>query len=307
MSEKTPQGVSVYDFLYNDARRVASFLAQFHDHGLLQGVKATETAARTSSERFDVSGGANMLVGKAGIAAQTTESSEEREAAENSYDPFWRNALRFLDALEASNMIQRDLAAAQMGQIVLVRGALAAFDFGILKEAWKLSAVRNAAKKSVQPAPAGTREERRRMKVAAADGQSSIEAGLELIGIIPHVIQATIASDAGTVWCTLKDDALTGTSADLLTKHGARISGEWHMLAILDALPEPESGDYALVLDQLIAASSLNLMGGEIVAAMLPFIRPMLGRPTTAFGATPLLIFRETGQRPRHKGEIETS
>ncbi|MHC2104097.1 hypothetical protein [Methylobacterium sp. CM6246] len=40
---------SVYDFLYQDVRRVGSFLAQFDEYGVRQSVKATESVGQTQT------------------------------------------------------------------------------------------------------------------------------------------------------------------------------------------------------------------------------------------------------------------
>jgi hypothetical protein len=64
-SDPEPDGQStdsVYDFLYHDARRVASLLAQFDPSGHLTGIKQTESAESGSGMKFGASAGGNVLV-----------------------------------------------------------------------------------------------------------------------------------------------------------------------------------------------------------------------------------------------------
>ena len=124
---------SVYDFLYHDARRIASFLAQFETYGVLQQVKATEVAARTESAKHGLTTGLSVAIARAGTAQDVTTGSEERDSAERTYDPLWTNARTLLNYLADREMIVRDLSQAQIGQFVLVTGNLAAFDLGIFE------------------------------------------------------------------------------------------------------------------------------------------------------------------------------
>ncbi len=300
-----PQGVQgsnlVFDFLYHDARRIASFLAQFETYGVLQQVRTTETAARLGTTKAGASAGLDVpLLAKGGLSVDGTVTDEERDAAERSYDPLWTNARTLLNYLADREMIVRDLRRAGIGQFVLVAGNLAAFDLGLFKEAWKLPAVKEVVLRGIQSAEqsanAPNRHERR--KQATGKSQSSrhseSEMGFEMLKIMPHTIQATIRQDDWTVWSSLRDDSLVVPASELLLKHGVGIAGEWHMLGILDAQPdEPDDLSQTYVLDQLLAAMSLGGMAGQIVGQLGPAVRLMLGRPSNAFGMTPLLIFRD--------------
>jgi hypothetical protein len=68
------------------------------------------------------------------------------------------------------------------------------------------------------------------------------------------------------------------------------------MLGILDAFPDDNSEAEQMESEAASTASSEMLAGspfGELMNLMLPFIRPLLGRPFSAYGMTPLMIFRE--------------
>jgi hypothetical protein len=116
---------SVFDFLYRDSRRIASFIAQFETHGVLQQVKATEAVGRTGSSKTTASGGVDLVtVMGGGVAIDDTVTDEEHDAAERTYDPLWTNARRFLNFLTDREMIMRDLSKARIGQFVLASGGV---------------------------------------------------------------------------------------------------------------------------------------------------------------------------------------
>ena len=292
---------SVYDFLYHDARRIASFLAQFETYGVLQQVKATEVAARTESAKHGLTTGLSVAIARAGTAQDVTTGSEERDSAERTYDPLWTNARTLLNYLADREMIVRDLSQARIGQFVLVTGNLAAFDLGILKEAWKLPAVKDVVLKGAgqqnQPAAlTGNREARRKARYGQKQSSNSAdtEMAFEMLKIMPHTVQATIRREDWTVWSSLREDSLIIPANELLLKHGVGIAGTWNMLGVLDALPhEGEASMQEYVVDQLLAGVSLGAIGGQVVGQLAPGVRLMLGRPGSAFGMTALLIFRE--------------
>jgi hypothetical protein len=293
---------SVFDFLYHDSRRIASFLAQFETYGVLQQVKATESISRTGGSKTTASAGVDVVtVMRGGITIDGTVVDEERDAAERTYDPLWTNARTFLSFLADREMINRDLSTARIGQFVLASGALAAFDLGLLKEAWKLPAVKDVVLKGAtgQAAPdpvQGNRKERAKARYAqkAAGDTSETAMAFEMLKIMPHTVQATIRGEDWTVWSSLREDSLVIPGSELLLKHGVAVAGSWSMLGVLDALPhEGDASTQAYILDQLLAAVSLGAIGGQVVGQLAPSVRLLLGRPASAFGMTPLLIFRE--------------
>jgi hypothetical protein len=292
---------SVFDFLYHDSRRIASFLAQFETHGVLQQVKATESVDHTGSSKTTASAGVDVVtVMRGGVAIDGTVTDEERDTAERTYDPLWTNARTFLNFLADRDMINRELSKARIGQFVLATGALAAFDLGILKEAWKLPAVKDvvlkgASAQTPQDAIQGNRKERAKARYAqkASDTSETLMA-FEMLKIMPHTIQATIRGQDWTVWSSLREDSLVIPGSELLLKHGVGVAGTWSMLGVLDALPhEGEESTQVYIIDQLLAAVSLGAIGGQVVGQLAPGVRLLLGRPAAAYGMTPLLIFRE--------------
>ncbi len=306
-----PHAGSVYDFLYYDVRRVGSFLSQFDDLGLPTRVSISEAVAKARGRafKFGVNGGI-AGVGNVGLniergpAAIGGTKSEARD-----YDPLWVNALALLDYLETNAMLRRDLASARIGQFVLASGPITLMDLTLFKGLWGMPAVKTAilsgAQQSAQP-PALNMESRQDRKAARrqtesappkSPQESAVEAGMAIVGMLPHAIQVRLTVvDAGqVVWSSLKEDAMVVSSSDIILKHGVAVSGDWAMLGILDAFPDfadgdlTESGRRGVIEAQMVGDSPF----GQMMLQLMPELRPMLGRPYTAFGMTPLLIFRE--------------
>ena len=140
-SSQEPDGQitdSVYDFLYYDTRRVASFLAQFDKSGYLTGIAQSAERIRTR-EDTDKTAGSVLLVG-----GEVTESASDgwAKGSQRTYDPSWANALALLDHLDQSNLIVRDIGAAAVGQIVLFAGDLQVTDLLTMSKTWELPTVR---------------------------------------------------------------------------------------------------------------------------------------------------------------------
>ena len=55
-----PESRSVYDFLYHDARRVGSYLAQFEASGLLQSLKQTVAVEESELSKAGAAAGIGL-------------------------------------------------------------------------------------------------------------------------------------------------------------------------------------------------------------------------------------------------------
>ncbi len=290
---------SVYDFLYQDVRRVGSFLAQFDEAGHLQQIKQSEAVTRSHSRsaRFAASG-TIPLVGSANLDLSRTPTSGATEASERVYDPLWTNALTLLDYLAERHMLQRDLSAARIGQFVLVSGELAILDLPMLRQLWELPIVRATVRSGAKLAEGArvverNRAERRResrepQKREATINEDPAEFMLQTIKYLPHAIQAMLTtSNKIAVWCSIGEESLVGSSAVLMLKHGAILSGTWNLVGILDALPEIGESNTS------VAVALGNTPLAQAAQSLAPLVRQIMGRPPNAYGLTPLLIFRE--------------
>lgn len=294
---------SVYDFLYHDVRRVGSFLAQFDVAGHLQQITQTEGVIKSQSRGFRIAaGGAVPLLGSANLDVSRTPASGGSEASERIYDPLWANARTLLDYLDARGMIGRDLSDARIGEFVLVSGELAILDLPMLRQLWELPIVRATVQSGVKsteetgtnPKPSRNRAERRRSDHQRPISSTTIDDNpaefiLQAIKYLPHAIQTLLTTiNKAAVWSSISEESLVGSSADLMLKHGAILSGTWNIVGILDALPKSGNGESA----EAVAAALGNTPLAQAAQSLAPLVRQMMGRPSHAYGLTPLLIFR---------------
>ena len=278
VSAPTERG-SVYDFLYHDPRRIASFLSQFTQYGQPEKLSRSEATAENSSAK-------KVRTGKAGISpfayTRTGERAESESATESlttTYDPLWQNALALLDYLHQQGLIQREVAQARIGQFVLVQGQLDVLNLETLHRALNEQPIKKIALAGAGGAPGRRRGQER----------DAMEAGLSFVKILPHSIHATVRS-ATSVWCCLQSAGMVTSADDLLLKHGITVQGNWSLLGVLDAGPghrstASSSGSLASDAEGLVKA--MRTLG--------PLAREALGRPADHYGVTPLLIFREAG------------
>lgn len=262
---------SVYDFLYVDFRRIALFLSQFTQYGHLTSL------TRTATETTASGGGMNVHVVKldGSSAAQTSQTRQ--------FDPQWIAPLSFLDEASKKGMIVRGLKGARIGQFVLVSGALRVLDASFMKDAWQLPAISKVIR-SGQPS----------LPKHARPPFNPIDIVMDLLKVLPHPVQAQLDGPDFSLWCGLAPDNLVTAPSDLLLKHGIHLAGEWNILGILDAEPE-RADEFATTLVHAgsAAAAPTERVVATVIEALAPITRSMLGRQPSAYGVTPLLIFRE--------------
>lgn len=288
---------SVFDFLYHDGRRIASLLSQFDPSGHL-----TQLSHGKSAERGKQSSSTADLTGNAGIAKYENKNAEavtasSREDVLRVYDPTWTNARTLLDLLDERGAIRRDLLSAKIGQIVLVTGQIAFYDLELLSRMWGLPSVKKLMTKGVPDTPQlssaqkRTAEGKRLSEAFAklrADAQNNLALAQDMLPIMPHSVQLRVYSAGGDLtWGVLRREGMVMEGSDVVLKHGLSVPGVWSVLGILDAAPDDPSGNNRQ------QAPNGSEMLAKLYEAMAPAIRVMLGRPTEAFGITPLLVFRE--------------
>ncbi len=295
---------SVFDFLYHDARRVGSFLAQIDPIGLTTSVKQTEGTETSSNEKSSGSFGASIAVARGSANFEDQATKGARQSFERTYDPIWVNAVALLDMLSARQMIHDGLHGARIGQFVKVSGSLSMMDLTLWKGLWSVDPIRNAVASAAREAEGGTlhnRQQRRHQAVgkAAASHKPSVDDRSDLVmavlGMMPHTVQAVLGVGGGqSVWCTLREDGFITPSSELVLKHGLVVAGRWTMVGILDALPNGQEPDDDTPPPGDLASFS-GPIGSEIAGLMstlTPLVRNTVGRPAHAYGITPLAIFR---------------
>jgi hypothetical protein len=216
----------VRDFLYHNARRVGSFLAQFEAHGLPQQVKATESVGQAQTTRTAVAAGVKVPMvahGQGGLDVTTTDDT--RDAAERTYDPFWTNARRLLGYLDAQGLIRRDVRQARIGQFVSVSGSLMVVDLSMMKSLWAAPEIKSlvtggAVAKQTQGRSSAVKNELKK------EIEKNVNVFLRVLEVMPHQVQGrVVANDDATIWFAVQQENLVGSAADLLLKHGIGVAG----------------------------------------------------------------------------------
>ena len=272
------------DFLYHDVRRVGSLLAQLSDAGLLTALRETEGKERGVSIAAEAKAeGKIPMLAKGGAGGSIEGRYSRTGQLERTFDPLWQNARKFVDfAREAA----RNLNEAQIGQIVSITGAVTIVDFDFLKNFIANKAIMESllADNGEQD---GNRQQRRANKQLQKKPAEPPIA--DLFGLFPYKIQMTLEG-AETVWSTLAEEFLVTEASDLVLKYGRALDGEWTVVGVMDAAPHDFSGD---ILGDVDFDDGMEAFGMKITNAMAPMARVLLGRPSHAFGLTPLVIYRD--------------
>lgn len=269
---------SVYDFLYHDARRIGSFLAQFDPHGQLQSLTKTNAVSDTAGSTVGVTAGASIpAIVKVDTVGNQQVSQTASDAIAKTYDPLWQNSIALLDYLTARGLIERNILQARIGQFVLVSGKLSIIDMGLLKSIFSSKFLKQNLSKQISKAT---------NKQSGTSGSNFGDVGIELLSILPYAIQMRFGGSGFGIWSTLRTEGLSLSTDDLLLKHGSSVAGTWNLFGILDALPDSGSEEQgsSVIGDEGMLTAMANLGAS---------FRPLVGRPNHAFGMTPLLIFRE--------------
>jgi hypothetical protein len=283
--------LSVYDFLYHDARRIGSFLAQFYEAGLLQSVKQTIGTEQAEQTKYGGQSGLNAVV-RIGGQFERQAGATNKDALERQYDPFWTHALTLLELLSNRGMIHHQPSHAAMGQFVAVKGTLLISDVGLLKAVWDNEKLRKFyIDQEIETAVS---------KISILEGQKREEVrkvteyALELVQGLPHTLQARLLSEKFPVWCTLSPESLVGSASDIVLKHGPSIAGEWSIVGILDAYPYQHGGEVVDGQPMVnLIAEAAGHGAGQVALRLANQARTFMGRPPGYYGVTPLLIFRE--------------
>lgn len=166
---------------------------------------------------------------------------------------------------------------------MLLKGRLTVLDMGLLKQIWKIpEAKENALNAALEAKTDGD---------DPAAIERTISMFFQMVEHLPHAVQCILTTaNNPNCWGLLREEFITGSSSELALKYGLAIDGEWSLLGIIDAKPANQSDNDASA-QAIMSAVSGNGIAMEI-GRMAEIVRQM-GRPTTAFGLTPLLIFRQ--------------
>jgi hypothetical protein len=275
----------VLDFLYHDARRVGSILAQLDEAGLLTSVVSND--AKTSANKIAIEGqleGSIPFVSKASGGTSLSRDSSRTGQLERTFDPLWRNARRFVEYAETASV---EISDSNIGQIVTVTGQITIVDFDFLKNFFANKAIMESLFSGTQQG--GNRQERRVNRNKPNTGKANDPPFAELFGLFPYKIQMTVEGQVET-WSTVVEEFLVTQASDLVLKYGGALDGRWTMIGVLDAMPSYFDGNLVGDLD---FSEVFDAFGMKLTKAMAPMARVFLGRPFNAYGVTPLVVFRQ--------------
>jgi hypothetical protein len=255
----------IYDFIYLDTKRLTSYLAQLDDDGVLLSIKKTRHLTEEQKN-----------LGSVGLNVATRTTSEFNEAhskqAERHYDSSSTALYSVIDRLDELGFIKRQVEQTAIGQLLLCSGPISFLDIRMMRGLWD-----PIMKLLLNQGPSNSKQNKARIK--------EVESFKTIVTALPHALLMTLVSGNHSLWSTLDEEHLKINSDDITLKHGANFAGEWHVLGILDAKPDSE-----------IEQSAFSpFVGNDLFTGMIEMqslIRAFLGRPTNAYGITPVAIFR---------------
>ena len=293
MEPTLPDTEYLYDFLYVDGSRLATYMAQVDPNGILTGIKTTSSGSTTVSG----SGTLSAVVVSGGMTGTDTVV----EGAERQFDPIHTIPIAVLNRLDELGFIHKTVDGTPLGSLILVKGYCRIANIGMVKEMWPEIAkiIRQKDKEQKQ---SQTTENRHARRSQAA--QKRVEAGEEepdLIGILknlPHAVMlhmaCDIASGAALLWSTLKTGSLLTSAEEISLKYGSALAGEWYALGVLDC--GPDNGGFAKAWQQV----PCNVLP-TVIMGLAEMVRRQMGRPDEWNGMTPLMIFRKIPRPQREE------
>jgi hypothetical protein len=256
---------TLYDFLYIDRERVKSLYAQLFG-GLQTAVQQVELSSHTDKNSFEASA-ATLVKGGHEVAKTVSESRLEN------LDPHDLLLRDVLQRLAEDDRITNDPEKADAGQLVLLSGSVTLFDMEDILPLFDIYVDMVSMGKLPSPDWAGKEKggERKRSFAMVKNFLGSYTLGLQLV----------FETESVPVWGTLNPGCLRENVSDLTLKHGPKLSGVWHMLAIVDVV----SGSMASPTGLPDVLTGLAQAGVEMVK--------LIGKPANQRGVTPLLLFRK--------------
>jgi hypothetical protein len=250
---------ALYDFLYRDSSRIASYYAQIFT-GLLTTLEETE------SERDTTDKGAKLNLQLA--SGDVKSGQENMRSQKRIIDPHDVLTTDVLSSLRSAGKFSEDVLGAPQGALIVAQGTLVLVDRGMLQLAVVALEAEASNKMKTAKTPA-QRAEAQVLKQQIIPFLSKID--------LPSgfVLQTTEGLDiAGT----LKDDGMEEPISTYYFKHGAAGLSSVYLIGI----KETATYSFALPSEQIIGA-------GQVAAEAL---RNMMF-PPGAVMVTPIALFRE--------------
>ena len=261
---------SLYDFIYINRESLSLYNAQLDKDGLLTHSIVTKSAAEQDKRHME---------GNAHLVSGGYEKQEHiAESTQNNFDASHAMPLNVMCELNRRGLIRTDITQAQLGQIVLFSGRLQVVDYRLMA-----AIIRPATRMHINGMPIKTAAERQAKK----DKQKEVDVLADMIENVPKLIQFRVFDDERSAWGSISSGSLMVHSLDFVMKHSVSIPGRWHVLAVVDALPESIEADN---LDAAVFKYMTEFESGY--AETFIHLRSMMGRRLEEYGISPLAIFR---------------
>jgi len=264
MAPEQDQEDFVYDYLYLDKAKLSYFLAQLDDNGVAATAKTVQSITGINS---------GEIKGSLKIAAASVKGEEgHSSASELNFDASWMLPSNVLAVLDDHSLLHRGLTD-NIGQIVLVSGELRMFDIELVKRLWDGIVAFMAHEQAPTKNPKAASAENKKMQIAG-----------KIVKDLPAALQFSLLThDGDEIWSQLESKSMTVDPHGMTLKHGPSIQGEWHVVAVVDAVPGASPFERGQTTSQFMEMMG-PLMGG---------LQTIIGRPHAAYGVTPLMIFRK--------------
>ncbi|MEB5475989.1 DUF6414 family protein [Acinetobacter pollinis] len=267
MAQESQNIESIFDFFYLDTRKINSFYAQLTGSG---AISTRKNISMTLDEKTsEYTGNIKVASGKWGAKNNSGLNSEDL------FDASVTMPREMIDRLDELGFINYDLNENQLGNLVLLKGSLGVCDVASMKEV-------------IDPAVQFTMDQMPSLKPSEKTAKNQLKKMMDplisFMKAIPFALQARFF-DKGDfdkeVWMTLNRTEMFNDINDINFKYGDIMAGDWHVLGVLDAIPN----------DQSIKVTESNEIN-EVVENFTKMMKEQFGRPTTAYGMTPIAIFR---------------
>ncbi|UOO76053.1 hypothetical protein LVJ85_08325 [Neisseria sp. Dent CA1/247] len=262
---------SLYDFIYINHEALSLYNAQLDKDGLLTHQVITKSVSDQQKNQL----GASVKLVSGGHEMQSSVS----ESTQSNFDASRAMPLNVIRELNHRGLIQKDVEQAKLGQIVLFSGRLQIVDYALMA-----SIVRPATQMHINEMPCKTPTEKLNKKAK----QAEFDAFANLIEQMPKLIQFRLFDDHRSAWGTISSGSLMVHSLDFVMKHAITVPGQWHILAVLDALPD---GAAEMEIDKA-AFKYMTQMESAYMEAFI-HLRGLMGRRLEEYGVSPLAIFRK--------------
>lgn len=277
---------SLFDFLYIDRVRVSSLTAQLHNAGVVTSIKQTTSDNDKSNKSVEFS--VKILKGKVGADGSISHSQEK------TFDASWSLPINFLDKLAEAGMIKTGLNGENLGSVVHSVGKMRIFDVSTIQKIMPIFGdIAQAEAKMLNLPPKAKAKLKGKPDIDDIEISPGLTFGMvkKLINIVPDILQVDFIDENGELmWMSIDKEYLTINPDDLALKYGGTIPGTWHVIGLIDALPDH--------IQESNAEATADFPTHDLKSGLqnfLDMVKDQAGRGSDSYGMTPLLIFRTVG------------